>query len=168
MKIQLLKFLLFILVLYCLEACQKEKVLNQGWFEGLKNSESWLAQTHIVRVNEHNEIYMEIARFNEYGFLRETIPVYHIHEKTGTYILDEKVTPAQYGSVTGAYYYTSVDDGHATGNIYRLSENHYNYLIIEKINSNEITGRFQATFINDNLPDTIHFTHGEFKSAIRD
>lgn len=162
------KFLFAASIFLLYGACTKEKLLNQGWFFCLKNGEDWEAETHTVRVGEGNEIAVTVAKFNEYGFLRETIPIGIFPTKTGTYVLDINPTFRPGDSIIGAEYYTSVDDGHATGNEYKLLESSYNYIKVDKINSNEIEGRFQATFINDNLPDTIHFTHGEFKSAIRD
>lgn len=148
-------------------SCSKEDTgYYWGNFDAQKNGETWNGDLY-AGINQPYEQGIDILvdKYNEQGFLRETIVIFKVPHETGLYNLT-RTDIRTIDAFSGAEYFTSTDDGHGHGKTYLLLKSENNFVEIERIKGKELWGKFEATFVNDELADTLVFSEAVFHTRI--
>ena len=142
----------------------------------MKNGMPWEADLLAGQNLPYNQgIDILIHKFNDRGFKRESFFIFKIPKETGIYYLED-TNPRTIDSLTGAAYYTLLDDGGVSGDQFDLllTDEVTDFIEITEITDKEVKGNFQMSFIKDDTypsadptaPDTIIFTGGVFETEI--
>lgn len=157
-------------------SCKKDKSADPYWGDAmaLLNGNIWTPKIY-AGANEPYQQGIDILmnKYNDQDFLRQTLFLYKIPKQVGKYPLVENDIRV-IDSLTGAEFYTSLEDGDILGDTFILLDNIVdNYVQIDKIEGDQLWGTFQMALIRDgqksdlSVPDTIIITGGEFHTRIK-
>lgn len=150
---------------------------NQTYRKGYQVVQGIIAAPGSVAPCKDEFYYLNTELYTDQGFIRQSLTLMKVPIAKGKY----KVQPSVLGycsdndSVYGIFY-TMIDDGCVSGDVYKILDSADNFLQIDDYNakSKEIKGAFQLTFVleregaDHTLPDTLRFTSGKFHTKIMD
>ena len=168
--------LIFFVIIFLFLSCEKENQYYWGEATALKNGEEWSAVVHA----ELNKYYPEkidiiIDVLDKNKLETEGLNLRKVFMAEGLYDVSNSNSNEKPDSI-GSSFYTSIG-GDVTSNSYHVDEQGNSFVKITNYNSRTkiIEGNFQITYIIteprspwvENPADTIHFTHGYFKTKVR-
>ena len=166
-----------ILLLMFTISCNKEKIeIDEYWGEAgaIKNGNNWTCLPHAGISNISDKLFISCNTYSKEGYHREQLLLFKIPLNKGEYNV-ERTGLRDEDDKTGAKFFTSVDDGDVTGDIYYIAESDSLSIVsITKIEGKEIWGTFNLTLFRDttrvtqhpDVSDTLIFTNGEFHTKI--
>lgn len=158
-------------------SCNKEEIeLDEYWGEAsaTKNGSDWMPLPHAGISNINGKLFVSCNTYSGEGYHRELLHLFKIPLIEGNYKI-ERTEVRDEDDKIGAKFFTSVDDGDVTGDIYYISDaDSLNSVSITKIEGDEVWGAFNLTMYRDttravqhpNVPDTLVFTDGKFHTKI--
>ena len=176
---EIMKYFLLVTISILFNSCGDDDIIDPhreydyGSVTALKNGEQWSAEIHGVEVDDANYFYIDINRYNNLGFRRESLNFSMIPKSiTSGTVIDNCNCELEYQSSLA----TLSHDGDVVCDRYDVYEEATNTIEITNFNesTNEFSGSFSVTFVIDpnrtkcdpNAPDTIRFKNGKFNSKI--
>lgn len=173
--------ILLLIFLILFTSCNKDDDRLPYWskISAQKNGKLWetKAEAYFHNVENIPQISIDVNVFDKYGEITEHLFFGNYPVKVGNYKLS-RVNYYLKVNNTYASYSSSPHGSDVVGDrlyVYEEEDNFINFTTIDTINF-KLKGNFRVTFVNDindpirneNLPDTIRFTEGEFCVKIMD
>ena len=158
-------------------SCNKEKnEIDEYWGEAgaYKNGIEWTCLPLAGISNINDKLFISCNTYSDEGYHREELLLFKIPLNEGEYDV-ERTEERDEDDKVGAKFFTSVDDGDVTGDIYYISESDsLSIIAITKIEGKEVWGTFNLILFRDttraiqypDVPDTLIFTDGQFHTKI--